>query len=186
MDSELISQIVLPVGTFVLGVLVTVTLQWYERRNNVLREHVGEVATLTNAWYNQLYEIRVAAHRTQDKGEVERLLDFYLQNRLVLPKLIMSLGVLKRSGAAEDLVAEVELFLTAVTDYQADHLNQDVFRCLPIDCMEPTVRRTALLDGTLSGSNLTRLGLVSELDALLLRLDQHQQVISNKASELLL
>ena len=61
------------------------------------------------------------AHVGTKKQELHHKMDFYIDNRLVLPRVLLSLGVLKEYEEASALVREVEGFLGLVTKYQRNY-----------------------------------------------------------------
>ena len=116
---DILNQIIIPLGTFILGILFTLLLEKFKRRRSIVSKYVPETAKLINDWYNQLYEIGVEMKNGKSSEQISNLrhlVSFYEQNRLILPKLILNLEILKKHKSCSALVDDVETFLAKVTN----------------------------------------------------------------------
>src|SRR5689334_4139489 len=91
---DVLTKVVIPVATFVVGVVATLIIQAWTRRRASFRESARCLADLTADWYNQIDQLRGQAEDLSAR-DFDRQLDLYLRNRLVLPKVLYHLMVLK-------------------------------------------------------------------------------------------
>lgn len=198
LNMDLISRVIIPVSTFIIGILVTLGFQRYERKRTVLRQHAQEVLNLINAWYNQLHEIRVELRKYPSISEVEDHIYSYVYSRVILPKLLLSLEVLKAHQEANTLVKEVEFFLHDVTDYRSE-IGWHATACRPLHELarfnftryvmpeyKEATWRLALenIENMKHESNYKEYILLG-LGDFLKRVDQRQQRISREVAEIL-
>ena len=115
-------QYVIPIVTFILGAGLTLLLKRYDKQNASLAIYAKEVSDCANEWYNQLYDIEQAVRTHSSKEEIARKLEFYSQNRLILPKFIRALAVLKRHPQARSLVlAAAEMLKILTKEHYAEN-----------------------------------------------------------------
>ena len=106
------SSLAIPLATFVLGVLSSYVAQKYWRRRDLLRRHVEAIVVLTADWYDQLLRL----HTAELAGKLNReQVEEYVRGRLILPKLLYSIGVLHERNAYPELRDAARDFLEQVT-----------------------------------------------------------------------
>ena len=122
LTSDPFLKIGMPLLTFTLGVLTTLWSKKVEKKNEFLRENIKAIVTLTNDWYNQLLDLRA---KSLDPGikteEFQRAVFVYVHNRIILPKLLLSMEIVRKSGKYVDLLESTESFMTLVTTYATGH-----------------------------------------------------------------
>jgi len=113
------AKVVIPITTFVLGSALTLGFKKYDQRKATFRQHVELASSLTIDWYTQLLELNVQLKEIRDKKskKAAMLVYAYVHNRLILPKLLLSLEILENHKRAAVLRAEVMNFLHHTTDY---------------------------------------------------------------------
>jgi hypothetical protein len=109
-------KIVIPIATFILGSVLTWSLKSLEQRRTVVRESVASLRRLVNEWYNQLHELFGHESGLYNEALFEAFTR-YLNNRIVLPELLMHLEVIRQRDKCTKLVEQVENFLEIVTNY---------------------------------------------------------------------
>lgn len=114
---EIIIGVAIPLITFFLGIGFTLFYTRYQERRSMLRQHVEETVRLVNDWYNQLHTLSMESRR-KPLNSFTNDVDDYLSNRIVLPKLMYNVAILKEFGEAPGLVMETEAFLRLLTSYQ--------------------------------------------------------------------
>jgi hypothetical protein len=154
---EVWTKIVIPLTTFALGALVTYLVQKYWRRRDAVTESARTLAELTADWYNQLEELRKSLKQAAKQAKAADLVDCYVRNRLILPKILYHLAVLREHDAYPGLVSQVEEFLCMVTTYD----------------------RLATAKSVSCKSHLTE-----RFSSLLLKLDEHQQAVARQAARI--
>lgn len=113
---DLFLKIFMPLLTFVLGVAATLWMKNVEKRRDFIREQVRAVWSLANDWYNQLIDLRAKGlDPSITDEEMQRAVFVYVHNRIILPKLLLSLELLRRSGKSPEMVGLCEEFLQLVT-----------------------------------------------------------------------
>lgn len=170
---ETVAKIIVPICTFLLGIVFTILFKRHEQRKTVIRQHTGETVKQINEWYNQLHSLNGDLRGLVTKDEAEARIYLYVSNRLILPKLLLSLGVLRKHRASERLVKNAEDFLMLVTTYRPDEPNELV-ECLFLE-------RCALL--TIMGDR--KEAQAENLERLLPQLDAKLQRINQQAAKLL-
>jgi hypothetical protein len=193
MNWDLVTRILLPILTFALGVISTWLFKRYDDRRTLIRRHTEEVSKLVNEWYNQIHEISNVIKTSIDDQALRQKIDSYIENRLVLPKLILSLEILKCYSEAEVLVKEVEGFLNLVTETSKNGLSN--FACvnllqnrirqrhtdISLRCKEVSL---SMYDLPLMSSDVKKLS-VENLQNVLQQLDNRLQEISRISAEIL-
>lgn len=109
-------KLITPFLTFLLGVVSAILFKRFDKKREQLIKSLDEVRDLVNAWYNQLHEIHYELKVAPTNSIPQKYL-FYINNRLVLPKLLHHLEILRRYKKAHKVVKYVEIFLSLVTDY---------------------------------------------------------------------
>ncbi len=184
---EAVTGVAVPLLTFVLGVVVTLIVNKYEQRRAIRRQQAEEVSKLINDWYNQLHDISVNMRRGLSENERTNLIHFYVHNRLVLPKVLFSLEVLKKHKDCNVLVNEVERFLEMVTTYRGRDraLYQCVF-CHSLDMKTVRNERKLLSESDASSVYLEKIAEAPRLalDDLLTELDVQLQKVTREAAKL--
>ena len=106
-------KILTPFITFLLGIFSTILFKRFDKRKERLAKSLTAALELTNSWYNQLHEIYVELKNASENGDniIPGKFIFYVNNRLLLPKLLHHLEVLKKFKKAENAVSHVETFL---------------------------------------------------------------------------
>jgi hypothetical protein len=117
---DFVTKVVIPVSTFILGVVATLLLKQMEQRRMGFRTRVEEIADQVNNWYNQLHAIDVEIEAGVDARVLKSKVYDYVRNRLVMPKLVRNLEVIRHDRKSRQLVLEVEGFLKMVTNYNPD------------------------------------------------------------------
>jgi hypothetical protein len=111
-------KIFMPLLTFALGVIATLVVKRVERQHDWIRDQLRAVLALTNDWYNQLIDLRTKSLDPGINSEAMQQCVFaYVHNRIVLPKLLLSLDVLRKSRKHKEIVRLTETFLELVTSY---------------------------------------------------------------------
>src|SRR4051812_5575017 len=108
------TRVVLPISTFVLGVVSSVVTQRYLKRRDEIKESARALADLSSDWYNQLDRIRLELNGA-DRAKVSELVKAYEMSRSILPKAVYHLEVLKSHDRDQQFIREVERFLDFVT-----------------------------------------------------------------------
>jgi hypothetical protein len=111
---ELAAKILIPIATFVLGIIATLIAKRAEIRRSSEQEHVKSLVGLTNDWYNQIHELSVNAIYNSEDEATKRAIYFYVNNRLILPKMLLHIEYLRHSKHYSEIVAEAERFLSVI------------------------------------------------------------------------
>ena len=109
-------RIIIPIATFILGGALTLLVKVFEQRRDTKRRSVSSIQQLTNEWYNQLHEILIHKEEGQDPEFINAYTK-YLSNRIILPKLLTHLEILKGFNDTHPYIIEVESFSSMVTNY---------------------------------------------------------------------
>jgi hypothetical protein len=168
---EILTKVIIPVCTFFLGIVFTLAIKRYEQKKAALRQHIEETVTHVNAWYNQLHSLTAELRSEKILEEAEARIYLYVSNRLILPKLLLSVGVLKRHKASELLINDVEDFLRLVTTYHPSSPEVMIY-CPHVRPNHLPLKRASDKDSKI-------------LEELLPQLDSRLQRISNEAAKLL-
>lgn len=129
-------KLITPFLTFILGVISTILFKRLDKRKEYLNKSLDELRDLVNAWYNQLHEIYFDLQISPTVGKPSKFL-FYINNRLVLPKLLHHLEVLRKYKKASNVVLLTEEFLCFVTNYNKS-LNEE-YPILSNDVEQPGI-----------------------------------------------
>ncbi len=168
---DLLTKVVIPLTTFILGALVTFLVQKYWRKRDVVNGSAKALADLTADWYNQLDELRKSLNQAIRPTNAAELVDSYVRNRLILPKVLYHVAVLRQYDAYPELVAEVEAFLSSVSSYNPwVGWYKGVATAPAVQCID-------LLDGRPNDPEAVN-GFLSTLS----RLDEHQQAVVREAA----
>jgi hypothetical protein len=149
-EFDVLTRLLLPIFTFCAGAAVTFLSQRYWKRHEEVKESAKALADLTADWYNQLDNLQAELVDCEASGDASALIERYVSNRLILPKVIYHLSVVKRWGGrrSEKLAREVELFLEQVTIPRGDKWSADYVECRPpfeLDSPESRAVRLAAL-----------------------------------------
>jgi hypothetical protein len=117
---DVLTKIVIPLCTFFLGIVITILLKKYEQKKAVIRRHAEETAALLKDWYNQLHTLQVASRTDSSKMSYRRLVNSYVQERSILPKVLLNLTVLKSYKESRQVVKDIEDFLALLTTFDVD------------------------------------------------------------------
>ena len=120
-------RIFVPLLTFVLGVIATIWSKKTDLRKEMAREHAKNIVSLATDWYNQLIDLQAESMDQADgmdpdvvKTVMKRHAFTYVNSRVVLPRMILSLELVKNSGQFSELVETAEQFLDTVTQSDSD------------------------------------------------------------------
>lgn len=111
-------QYFIPLATFLLGVGFTFFIKKKERDESTVSDASKELANLSTEWYRQLHDILVTV-RYEEAKNAEKAIYFYTKNRIVLPKFIRSIEILRKHNKASVLVDYSEELLDILTDFQS-------------------------------------------------------------------
>jgi len=131
-DFDIITRVVFPILTFVLGIGATFLAQRYWKNKETTLMSVKSLAELTADWYNQLDQLRNSLSNDvirSDPIKAAVLVDAYIRNRLILPKMLYHLTVLREKHAYPDLVLRSEKFLSVVTSYRSEITHIECVKC---------------------------------------------------------
>lgn len=118
---DLIKDFVLPLATFILGVLFTMIWDKNKKNSEKYQSCANRLSELTNDWYNQLYNLN--SEKKFNSKNFEKELFLYSQNRIVLPEYLKIITNLKKKKKYSKLVDKAESFLELITDYDRnDHM----------------------------------------------------------------
>ena len=126
-DFDIWTRIAIPLLTFALGIVATFAMQRVWRKRTLVAQSAKALAELTADWYNQLDTLEKEV-RNAKGGDAPVLVDAYLRNRLILPKILYHLSILRERNICPELVSDVERFLSQVTSY-GDLANVGSWRC---------------------------------------------------------
>lgn len=158
-----ILKIGVPVSTFILGSGLTLLLKTAEQRRTTRHQSVLTLRRLTNEWYNQLQELFGHAERNVPP-EVVDAFTRYLNNRIILPEVLMHVEVLRGKKGCETFLVNVVSFLQLVTNYKIgrEHDSMISARCIDLlavgrtmtprqvlDALDPIVQRISIEAGAL-------------------------------------
>ncbi|UOQ69510.1 hypothetical protein [Hymenobacter volaticus] len=164
-------NVFVPVITFFLGVIITTVIENRKDKQEKIEQYVNNTSELTNDWYHQLYQLNYDNKRRIDSVEIKRAMFFYSQNRLILPKIMKNLEVLKGASSCKEFVSKTERFLKLVTNYKEKSDN------IAVRCNDIFLSRDQVL--------LIRHNEQSKLDDILLSLDTLNQHINVTAGNFL-
>ena len=130
-----------PIITFFLGCIFTLLLKKRESKREIINRNINEICDCVNEWYNQIHTILVEMQFNDDPNLINKKIYGYNSNRLILPKLLRNLEILKKYGECVGLVKEVEEFLALVThkppqsNLLGAHIgeNVDTHRCMQME-----------------------------------------------------
>lgn len=105
---------IIPIVTFLLGAGFTLLIKKKEKKDIILSKTSTEIAELATDWYEQLHDILIALEYC-DSEEALKLSASYKHNRLILPKYLRALEILKKHKEADKLTSLIEKFLSEVT-----------------------------------------------------------------------
>lgn len=106
----------IPLATFLLGVVVTLALKSYDRRREVLRENVEVLCGLSEDWYNRIQALGRMVLVADDRKAVEDALKTNLQGSLYLSRFRRSIAILERNKKCEAFVDEARAFLSTLAE----------------------------------------------------------------------
>ena len=136
---------VIPIATFVLGCSFTLVVNHYQERRDVRRKAAEQVVELTQSWYEQVKQLTADLAKANDDTNAALISYSYVNNRLVLPRLVLQLGILKSDGNAKSLVSATERFLDLVAYYEPTSATSEPFltkgpvlRCRSLLTYDPT------------------------------------------------
>lgn len=114
MDTDLLKYLI-PVMTFILGSALTLSLKAWEQRRSTMQHSITILRRLTNEWYNQLYELFGDGKDNADPAIVDAFTR-YLNNRIILPELLMHFEILGGNKMCKPFLSEIEKFLLTVAN----------------------------------------------------------------------
>lgn len=117
---DVLTKIVIPLCTFLLGIGITILLKRYEQKKAVIRKHAEETTTLLKDWYNQIHALQVASQADSSKMSYRRLVNSYVQERSILPRVLLKLTVLESYKESRQMAEDVKDFLALVTTSKLD------------------------------------------------------------------
>ena len=103
----ILSQLLVPIFTFFLGMYAHVALKKWEIKRATRRDLLGRVSLLCAQWYQQVREL-IDTEQALARSE-------YLESRIVLPHLLETLEGLREIGRDKKVVAAIEEFLSLLT-----------------------------------------------------------------------
>ena len=103
-----------PIISFLLGAGFTLFLKRREKKDLLVARASEQLAELATDWYSQLYDI-LSASRKGDHVTADQLLATYGQNRIVLPKYIRTMEILRKYPETRKLAKLGEEFLSGLT-----------------------------------------------------------------------
>jgi hypothetical protein len=135
---------IIPLATFLLGVLATLAFKYHDRRRDILCENVHTLCGLAEEWYNRVQSLGRTVSASLDREVVEEALVNYLQGSLFLPRFRRSMTLLERFKKCEPFLEEARAFLSVLTQVEQVQLNTYL---LPwreryfnvMGCMTPTI-----------------------------------------------
>lgn len=120
----------IPIITFFIGSIFTLLMKNRESKRETINQNTNEVCDLVNVWYNQIHTILVDLKYGKNISVLDKEIYTYNHNRLVLPKLIRNIEILKQYKGTNDFVEQVELFLKLVTNIGSrSSENEPIFLC---------------------------------------------------------
>jgi hypothetical protein len=123
------TQIVIPIGTFFLGVLFTLYLRKKESRSEIISHYAEEICLLSENWYNKISELSLSVLLNNMITNDDILK--YKNNSMYLTKYRKAIIILKKHKKAKPLVEEGEKFLKLVSieyNYNIDSIKHSDFR----------------------------------------------------------
>jgi hypothetical protein len=112
----------IPLATFLLGVVVTLILKSHDRRREVIRDNVEALCGLSEDWYNRIQTLGRMVVVAADKKAVEEALLTYLHGSLYLSRFRRSIAILERNKACEAFLDEARAFLSTLAEVNQVHL----------------------------------------------------------------
>lgn len=116
-------NIIIPIATFLLGHIWS--WLWFrtrERHNRYLKA-IREISRLVNEWYTQIQNLtnlattsHIRKEHESHSNDIQQQMLAYLNNRLVLPGIMMNLKILRANRRFVSLCQKVEQFLDLLTD----------------------------------------------------------------------
>lgn len=106
----------IPLATFLLGVVVTLVIKSYDRRREVIRENVEALCGLSEEWYNRIQTLGRMVVVADDRKAVEEALATYLHGALYLSRFRRSIAILERSKKCEKFLDEARAFLSTLAE----------------------------------------------------------------------
>ena len=118
MNSEMLDWII-PISTFIIGHFWSWVWFRTRERSKKVKEAIEETIKLINDWYTQLQELSIKLNDTSKGEEVDRqqLILGYVNNRLLLPKILFNIELIKKNGTKKYkvILEKVNEFLELVT-----------------------------------------------------------------------
>ena len=124
-------DISIPIITFFLGSIFTLFMKNRESKRETINQNTNEICDLVNVWYNQIHAIFVDLKYGKNISELDKEIYTYNHNRLVLPKLIRNIEILKQYKGTNNFVEHVELFLELVTNIGSRSSENEAIFCEP-------------------------------------------------------
>ena len=107
-------KLILPVFTFVLGMLFTLYLKGKDERRQVKAKSIDEICSLSEDWYNRLHTLSILVRMSRNLEELDQKMPEYAQGSLILAKYRRSLETLRKFPDCMALVDEASRFLNRV------------------------------------------------------------------------
>lgn len=111
-----IIKLLLPLITFVLGILATLYVKRLDYKKENLKQHANELSRLSEEWFNHLVRLSILAHNEKDESVIYANLFAYSNESLFLAKYRRSLEILGQYKKCKKLISESEAFLALLTE----------------------------------------------------------------------
>lgn len=176
-------HILIPFITFLLGCLFALLIKKRENRREIIHRNVTEICNLVNDWLNQLNKLAVELKFGRNISKLEKDVYSYTHNRLVLPKLVRALEVVKEYKNCEIIVQEVENFLRSITNFSSKR-EEEPLMCatfLALHGLKQVNRRSGRNDNEFVNKKEEE----RKFEFLLIKLDTVTQKINKESAQLL-
>jgi hypothetical protein len=132
-----LSELAIPLFMFALGCVFTLIVQDLNERRVIKAESVKEVVRLSRDWYNQVHRLSLVKPRGGGPEQFyETAVADYVNNRVILPELLLHMQILKSYRDCEALVTQAEVFLSTVTDYNPHDVDRKSFGGGALECKD--------------------------------------------------
>ena len=134
-------KLLLPVITFVLGILSTLYVKRWDHEREVLRRNVDEICKLSEEWVNRLVQLSIFARIEENQRVLDENLSMYSHGSLFLAKYRQALEVLKQSERYRLLVLEAEELLALFAEHRhvQDVFNSPDYALCGMQCLEASL-----------------------------------------------
>lgn len=184
----------MPLLTFFLGAALTLVLKRSDNERSTVNIYAKELSDAANEWYNQIHELYIAAGSGKKISSIITKCGFYGRNRIVLPKYLRALEVLKQHKRAAEMVVEAEKILGILTTVYITQNNRETKMCRFLKAgyregegvefiFMPALGPEADFFNMDSGRNVSEYGV--RLEDVMPALDMHIQTINIEAGRLI-